>query len=142
MPILRVTKNFEFEAAHALTGYKGKCAHLHGHGYKLSVCVRGEAGTDGMVIDFKLLKQIVNEQVIDIYDHALIVSESAIDSFDMRSELFSNVIRCKFVPTSENLLIEFAHKISKSLPEKVELFSLTLSETQGNSAQWFAQDNI
>jgi len=41
MPTLRLTKQFRFEGAHALTGYDGKCRHIHGHSYILFVTVKG-----------------------------------------------------------------------------------------------------
>ena len=55
---IRVTKIFEFEAAHALDCHDGKCSNIHGHSYKLHVTVVGEPNRskgdakDGMVIDF------------------------------------------------------------------------------------------
>ena len=58
MPTLRLTKEFRFEGAHALTGYDGKCRHIHGHSYILYVTVKGTPsnpeGTpkSGMLIDF------------------------------------------------------------------------------------------
>ncbi|HIR32642.1 MAG TPA: 6-pyruvoyl tetrahydropterin synthase family protein, partial [Candidatus Coprenecus merdigallinarum] len=82
MPTLRLTKEFRFEGAHALTGYDGKCRHIHGHSYILYVTVKGTPsnpdGTpkSGMLIDFTDLKQIVNDHIIDIFDHSLILRES------------------------------------------------------------------
>ena len=65
MSTIRITKQFSFEAGHALYGYDGKCKNVHGHSYKLSVTVIGHPITDrenvklGMVIDFGDLKKIV-----------------------------------------------------------------------------------
>ena len=41
MNMIRITKQFNFETAHALYGYDGKCKNIHGHNYKLSVTVVG-----------------------------------------------------------------------------------------------------
>ena len=41
MSVVRITKQFTFEAGHALYGYDGKCKNIHGHSYKLSVTVIG-----------------------------------------------------------------------------------------------------
>ena len=41
MAIIRVTKEFTFEMAHALLGYDGSCKFVHGHSYGLSVTVVG-----------------------------------------------------------------------------------------------------
>jgi 6-pyruvoyltetrahydropterin/6-carboxytetrahydropterin synthase len=31
MAVIRLTKEFSFEAAHALDGYDGPCREIHGH---------------------------------------------------------------------------------------------------------------
>ena len=38
--IIRLTKEFTFEAAHALEGYDGLCREIHGHSYRLFVTSR------------------------------------------------------------------------------------------------------
>ena len=63
-------KEFEFDAAHYLPKYNGKCEHLHGHTYKLVVQVEGTPDTEGMVIDFLKLKKTVQELVISKLDHS------------------------------------------------------------------------
>ena len=45
-----VLKEFEFDAAHYLPSYNGKCEHLHGHTYKLVVKVDGVPDMEGMVL--------------------------------------------------------------------------------------------
>lgn len=53
---MKVLKEFEFDAAHYLPSYNGKCEHLHGHTYRLVVMVDGRPDHEGMVLDFTLLK--------------------------------------------------------------------------------------
>lgn len=67
-----VLKEFEFDAAHYLPSYHGKCEHLHGHTYKLVVKVEGRPDTEGMILDFSLLKEIVQGRVLRKLDHALL----------------------------------------------------------------------
>jgi 6-pyruvoyltetrahydropterin/6-carboxytetrahydropterin synthase len=64
-----LSKDFTFDSAHFLTKYHGKCENLHGHTYKLRVTVEGPVGEEGMVMDFKELKAVVKEKVLDRYDH-------------------------------------------------------------------------
>ena len=103
MPTLRLTKEFRFEGAHALTGYDGKCRHIHGHSYLLYVTVKGTPsnpdGTpkSGMLIDFTDLKRIVNEHIIDIFDHSLILRESAPLAAEIASA-YQRVITVPFQP--------------------------------------------
>ena len=53
-----IIKEFDFDAAHYLPAYNGKCEHLHGHTYKLVVKVEGTPDHEGMVIDFIKLRFI------------------------------------------------------------------------------------
>lgn len=67
-----VSKDFTFDAAHFLTRYYGKCEHLHGHTYKLRVTVEGDIQSNGLVIDFVVLKRLVKKHVLDMLDHRLL----------------------------------------------------------------------
>lgn len=64
-----ITKIFRFEAAHRLLKHRGECFHLHGHSYELWVTVAGPLDENGMVADFKDLKEVVREAVIRHVDH-------------------------------------------------------------------------
>ena len=74
--LLRLTKRFTFEMAHALPAYEGKCHNIHGHSYKLFVTVEGTplqqqgASNDGMVLDFSAIKNIVQQHIVEPFDHA------------------------------------------------------------------------
>ena len=76
MSVIRLTKEFTFEAAHMLEGYDGLCREIHGHSYRLLVTIKGEPERDpespklGMVMDFGVLKRIVNEQIVERLDHS------------------------------------------------------------------------
>lgn len=65
-------KEFEFDAAHNLVNYHGKCEKLHGHTYKLVVKLEGTVDDEGMIFDFVELKKLVKEKVIDKFDHSYI----------------------------------------------------------------------
>ncbi len=65
-------KEFEFDAAHYLPHYHGKCENLHGHTYKMVVKLDGTPDAEGMIMDFIQLKNLVKEKVINRLDHALI----------------------------------------------------------------------
>lgn len=59
----------DFEAAHYIPNYPGKCCRLHGHNWKVEVMVTGSQLNElGMLIDFRDLKAEVN-QIIDKLDH-------------------------------------------------------------------------
>lgn len=62
-------KEFEFDAAHNLIHYHGKCERLHGHTYKLVVKLKGSRGKEDMVYDFVDLKNLVKSEVLEEFDH-------------------------------------------------------------------------
>ncbi len=147
---IRITKRFTFEAGHALFGYDGKCKNVHGHSYKLSVTVIGspiENPSDpkfGMVIDFGDLKKIVNKEVVDPFDHATVFNMQTPYS-ELAYELEKRglkVIMVDYQPTSELMVVDFAEKIQKQLPEHLKLFSLKLEETETCFAEWYTSDNL
>ena len=124
--MIRITKEFKFEMAHALHGYDGLCKNIHGHSYKLCVTVKGEVKNDsgnpkdGMVLDFDVLKSIVKPEIINKYDHSLVLNANSPHS-EIDLSAFEKVFFLPYQPTSENLVSDFALKIQKKLPEGVEL---------------------
>ena len=149
MSNIRITKQFSFETGHALYGYDGKCKNVHGHSYRLDVTVIGQPIADntnvkyGMVIDFKDLKKIVKEEVVDVFDHATVFNKNT-PHVELAKELENrghNVLLVNYQPTSEMMVIDFANKIKKRLPENLKLHSLKLQETATSFAEWFASDN-
>lgn len=149
LPVIRLTKEFSFEAAHALGGYDGPCREIHGHSYRLFVTVKGHPATDrhdpkqGMVIDFGVLKSIVSEEIISHFDHALVL-RSTLDPPLRRvlKERFDNLVTVDYQPTCENMLADFARRIMARLPEGVGLHALRLHETASSYAEWYAEDNL
>jgi 6-pyruvoyltetrahydropterin/6-carboxytetrahydropterin synthase len=144
---IRVTKEFRFEAAHALKGYDGPCRNVHGHSYELSVTVIGSPVSDqnsaklGMVMDFGDLKKIIKKHIVDPFDHALLLN-SAVSTEEMErfGEPFTNLVVVPYQPTSENFLIDFAKRIRELLPQGVNLHSMRLRETANSYAEWFSED--
>jgi 6-pyruvoyltetrahydropterin/6-carboxytetrahydropterin synthase len=149
MSKIRITKLFTFETGHALYGYDGKCRNVHGHSYKLSVTVVGVPISDpnhvkyGMVIDFSDLKKIVKEEIVDVFDHATVFNKNT-PHVELAKELEQrghNVLLVDYQPTSEMMVIDFAHKIRTRLPITIALHSLKLQETESSYAEWFASEN-
>ena len=145
---IRITKQFNFETGHALYGYDGACRNIHGHSYKLYVTVIGLPIDDkedvkyGMVIDFKDLKKIVNQEVVEVFDHATVFNKNTPHK-DLAITLKKNghkVIMADYQPTCELLVIDFANKIKNRLPSNILLHSLKLQETESSFAQWYEKD--
>ena len=148
MSRIRVTKSFGFETGHALYGYDGLCKNVHGHSYKFFVTVVGTPIDDanhvknGMVIDFKDLKKIVKSEIVEVFDHATVFNQNTphVDLANTLSENGHKVLLVDYQPTSEKMVIDFAHRIKNRLPEHITLHSLRLHETATAYAEWFASD--
>jgi len=109
----KLNVKFDFASSHFLTKYHGQCEELHGHNYKLIVQIEDDIKKDGMVIDYKIIKKIVNEEVIYKLDHKHL------------NDILEN-------PSTENLLIWIWDKIKNKLPLK----KLTLYETENYYAEY------
>ncbi len=148
MAKVRVTKYYEFEMAHALWNYDGLCKNIHGHTYKLYVTVVGEPiqnpadKKNGMVIDFSDLKRIVKDELVDKFDHSLVVyKEAPHEKLLGLNEMYARHHVVDFQPTCENLVVLFAGKILPLLPDGIKLKNVKLYETSTSYAEWDADDN-
>nr|NQU93363.1 6-carboxytetrahydropterin synthase [Bacteroidota bacterium] len=148
MAKIRITKAYKFDMAHSLPGHDGLCKNIHGHSYELLVTLIGEPINDpdspkfGMVIDFKDLKKIIRGLIVDELDHSLIMRDDAPEELLIQmKQNFERILQVDYQPTSENMIIDFAERIQKALPENVKLHHLKLWETVTSYTEWYAEDN-
>ena len=131
---VQVNRKAHFNAAHRLynpnwTEEKneeifGLCNnnHFHGHNYNLVVSVTGEVDPEtGYVIDMKILKQIIKDQVTSKLDHK---------NLNLDVTEFKGII-----PTAENIVVVCYQLIREVLPKELEL-KITLFETERNSVTY------
>lgn len=61
----------DFVAAHYLPNYDGECKNLHGHTWKTAIKVVGSiVPSTGLSIDFKKIKEVFKEKIINVLDHS------------------------------------------------------------------------
>ena len=155
--ILSITRHFEFSMAHNLPYHNGKCAYIHGHNYDMDITVvnggnirNNEDPEYGMVMDFKKLDEIVNENIIEKYDHALVLwdelksnqiyaLDSFIDAHKNDKDLFEDY-RIRTVPyrvTAENMCINFAKELYPILEKhNIKLKKIKIWETRDSFAEY------
>ncbi len=133
--MLTVSRECTFDAAHVLPDHSGKCSNLHGHTYRLVVEVAESDESADMVIDFKDLKKITQEIILDRFDHAFIYDERSpreadiarvVDKHDMKS------IGLPFVTTAENM----AKYFFEQLAGHINVTSIKLYETPSSCATY------
>ena len=105
--------------AHALYGYDGPCKNIHGHTYILSITLKGivlqnnDHPKNGMVIDFTDFKKIIVENIIQVFDHSLVLnSNSPHGGLNEIRENFEKINYVPYQPSCENLLIDFFDRIN------------------------------
>lgn len=109
----------QFDAAHKLVGYNGKCSRLHGHTWKVEVFVVGkELDTAGLLVDFGLLKEKLRE-ITDKLDHS-----------------FLNDFKKVGNPTSENISRYIFQNLRDS-PKNVRLEKVRVWESTNNWCEYF-----
>lgn len=118
---MKVCKQFSFDAAHYLPGYNGKCSNMHGHHWVLQVELEGPVGSNGMVVDFSELKELVNSVIVKVLDHRVL------------NDLM-------LMPTCENILLWIDKYIrqpeeAEMMLSKASLVRLRLYETPDSFAE-------
>ena len=115
-----------FSAAHRLRGYDGSCASVHGHNWDVTVFVSGEqVGADGMLVDFRELKQRLRE-ALEALDHTDLNTVEALQGAN---------------PTSETMARHLFERLSSSLNSgTIRVRQVTVSETPETSASYRRDD--
>lgn len=132
--MIYVTRRETFSAAHRLFNPKfseeenrkifGKCnnPNWHGHNYTLEVVVAGKVNPDtGYVIDLKVLKEIILENVIRKVDHK---------NLNVETDFMKGII-----PTAENIAKAIWYQLADKIPSG-KLFSVKLYETENNYCEY------
>lgn len=110
-----VTTEAEFDAAHFLAGYQGKCRNIHGHRWRVVVRAGAETlGPGGMVMDFKDLKKSLRD-LTEYFDHCLIAEKGTLKPAlkeALSAEEF-RVAEVDFRPTAEQFARYFYEEMKK-----------------------------
>lgn len=107
---MQVSKQIEWDMGHRVMNHKSKCRNLHGHRYKMEICLEGSlvdisgSSDEGMVIDFSDIKTIATKYVHDVLDHGFMVWEKdkVLVNF-FRKNKDQKHIFVPFTPTAENI---------------------------------------
>lgn len=95
-----------------------------------------------MVVDFSVLKKLVQKEIVSVYDHALVLNaDSPHAELTSLGENFEKVIYFENQPTCENLVFQIAEKLNKMIPKGTILHHVSLQETPTSGAEWFYDDN-
>lgn len=94
----QVSVERDFDAAHFLRGYQGKCEALHGHRYKVVVKVKAFGVNDiGLAYDFTALKRHLAD-IVSRFDHTCLNDVRPFDKINPSSENIASTIYNEFQP--------------------------------------------
>lgn len=126
---MELRKEFTFEASHILPRHQGKCSRLHGHSWRLTVCVEGTVDPEsGFVQDYAAISALV-KPVIEQLDHRHLGAWTHLFQKPLRKELLDNMVPAlpdDFYPSSENLIQWIGTQLQK---EGLDWSKLILNET-------------
>ncbi len=149
MPLVTITRKYEFDAGHRIPSHGSKCRHLHGHRYVVEVSIQGEvlpdrgASDDGMVVDFGDLKTMIAEAV-DPWDHAMLLYQNdpllamLNDTAEKGTAALVNlivnlgIVEVSFIPTVENMAQNIHQVIQTILDDELKgarVYNVRLYET-------------
>jgi 6-pyruvoyltetrahydropterin/6-carboxytetrahydropterin synthase len=90
--MFELTITSQFAAAHQLRNFKQKCERLHGHNWRVDVCIRSpELDTIGLVRDFGEIKK-TTRQVLQELDHRFLNEIPPFDDLNPSSELLARYL--------------------------------------------------
>src|SRR5580700_3485230 len=134
-----ISKKVEFSASHICRAPQlsdaenervyGPAANPHGHGhnYVVEVAVEGEPDpVTGMILDLKRLREILEDKVLNVYDHRLLNRE--VEPF---CDIGTNV-----VPTVENIAIDIWNRVVPCIEGRARLYSVRVHETAELSVEY------
>jgi 6-pyruvoyltetrahydropterin/6-carboxytetrahydropterin synthase len=128
----------DISTGHRVYGHESKCAHLHGHNYRIHFKVCGDLDSIGRVIDFSVIKSKLCMWLEDNYDHKFLIY----DKDPLKDILYQNdpegVVIVPYNPTAENIakwLVEIIGP-KQLLGTGCELIEVKIEETAKCSATY------
>ena len=136
-----ITKRVEFSASHVCRNPPaerrarteelfGPAANPHGHGhnYVLEVTLEGEPDpVTGMVLDLKELKDVLNREVVEPYDHRFLNYE--VPPFD------------RVVPTAENIALDIWRRLAAAARRQRPAACTRCGSTKPPTCTWTISEN-
>lgn len=135
---VKAKRYHDFCAGHRVHGHESKCAHLHGHNYRIHFTIEGDLDSIGRVMDFSVIKERLCEWLEENWDHKFLVwVNDPLASYLVEIDN-KGVVKTPFNPTAENMAEYLVVEIG---PKQLEgtgcvLTSVEIEETRKCSAEF------
>ncbi len=137
-----ITKEIELDYGHTLPNHYSFCSQIHGHRAKVVAGVSGKlnkehgCSSQGMVFDFKILKELLRHHVHDVLDHGFAIWGEDTEDLAFMQKRNTKLLITEFPPTAE-VLAEWAYsQLEKHLPSDLTLVFLEWYETPTSCARY------
>jgi 6-pyruvoyltetrahydropterin/6-carboxytetrahydropterin synthase len=142
--MLTANRYHDISAGHRVAGHESKCAHLHGHNYRVHFFVSApKLDAVGRVIDFSVIKTTLCQWLEDNWDHKMLIWEQDPILHDLTLIDFHGVVPVPFNPTAENMAEYLVNVVSlEVLPEGMKLVKCVIEETRKCSVTYELDNNI
>lgn len=142
-----------FSAAHLISDYE-RCGRLHGHTYAVHMKIYGKPSENGILIDFTVVKQLLNK-IVDELDHKILIpGRNPNVSIDEKNVLLISLDKhymfpisdCAILPiettSAENLSKYILEKIHKQLSEYDNIYEIEIGVDEGYGQGAWVKKNI
>lgn len=123
----------DFCAGHRVVGHENKCAHIHGHNYRVHFKVVAEdLDSIGRVIDFSVIKSRLCQWLEDNFDHKFLMYKRDPLLEDFKKIVPKDLVVVDFNPTAENIAKYLVNEIAplRLLGTRCKLVKCVVEETR------------
>ena len=132
---MKIAKEFRWEMGHRLPDHFGQCPNIHRHSYKMMVELEGEIDSNGMIIDYYILKEII-KPIVEKLDHSFMVNKNDGVVLEFLEKLNSKKVIVDFDSTVENITRYLIDEIKKAdLPSNVKGIKVRVCESPDDYAE-------
>ena len=104
MATIKATRYHDFSTGHRVYQHESKCAHLHGHNYRVTFTVVAPAlDKIGRVMDFSVIKELLCEWLEEHWDHKFLIWSEDPWASQLKEMDPNGTVIVNFNPTAENM---------------------------------------
>ena len=133
---MKIAKQFTWEMGHRLPFHDAGCANIHGHSYTMWVELEGSLDSNGMLMDYGIMKQHI-QPIVKELDHSFICDENDDVMAPFLKTTPFKTVYVPFTTTAEHLAEYLLERIWDALESYGHISAITvrLQETLNSSAE-------
>ena len=140
--LIQISRKIELDYGHTLPNHFSFCSQLHGHRATVIAHVQGKVNStvgdssQGMVLDFKILKELMMEKIHDVLDHGFAVWKDDKEDLEFIIKRNKKYLITDEPPTAEYLAKWSYNQLASFLPKEISLIKVEWYETPSSVAQY------